>query len=1324
MKTQIILIFIFMLNSLKSFADNEHSSYTFSKVDYQQGLSNSAVLCIFQDNYGLMWFGTYDGINCYDGKNMEVYRSDFSLNKTLNNNIISSIKQADNNSLWISTHLGVSRFSLTSRQVTANYEFPGDYSLYSNAKGNTWVIGSSWIRYYNINQKRFIEINRPNYKLNNLETRAYVADDGSLWIFPSGTGGAYHYKLNSFYKNSSSEKLTISYTSFHSDVIDYIYYQHGMLCFIDCNKELYIYDISRKSKIYIRNISSLIQKYGEITGIIPFYDDIIIAFRTNGLFHLQASMKYKESIIDRNIRIFNIYKDPHQDILWIGSDGKGAISYFKKHSIASNLMLKQLSPNLSRQVRSIMTDKHGDLWFGTKGDGIIRIKNYRNGISADNVTVYSSNAMQKTGSYVKWDNEFQVYSFKQSLYRDGFWIGSGSTGLFYYSFADQKIHHVNDESTPPITEIHAIYEANDTTLYLATSGLGLHKIILQREKDAIRVKTQKQYRFFYEQKEITMFYSMVAEGDSILWLGSREKGLVRFDMRTNEYKIISLKELLHKAVDDILSLHLSRNGKLYVGTTSGLVVLSIQQNRINAQYVGREQGLLNDMIHGILEDEKGFLWLSTNKGLIKYNPWNGFSHAYYYSGGVQIGEFSDDAYYKCPYTNNLFFGGIDGLLYINKNIANDTEYYPDILLRKLIVGRTVANLSDYYNKDKPGLVFKGNDTSFSLDFIAPDYVTGTDIEYSYMLEGYDKEWSAFSSLNEASYTSLPIGEYVFKVRYKKDVFNTEYKYFELPIHVLPLWYQTMLAKLIYVLFGSAIAVYVIFLILGYLKWEKMIKKLQAAEKNNAIGPFFDRRNREYANCLTTIYSVCNQLGANTDLSIQGRQQAADVIRETMMALLLDSDYINVIKNKEIKILMPVNYSITGIINIKETSEKILNYLKEKKINTSLLIEEEIPDKLCFSVYINAIQCIIYFCYWFATSNNLQSTTISFIERDGQLILTFNTRDKTSLKKLSQILMGNLPLEMGIKSSADDLFQMRVLHTFVLTALKQWKCQIDYQEIEEIQKLSIAFNPVAEVPLSSNNKPVILLLEDRDEMIWLISELLSTNFSIKSVKNVQQAFELLKEAPPSVFIVDMLMYAEAENTFMEHVNANRSLFANTAFVPMLNWKVNFSVQRDLILWADTYMVLPYDIPFIKEIVHKSITGQHISKQMGIGNIGNFTDHTNYKTTEQADFMKRVLQIINENIDREEIGSSFIASQMAMSSRKFYRKFKEISSMSPSDLINNARMEKAAQLLADTELSILDVISEVGIISRSYFYKEFANKYGMTPKDYRNAKKGKE
>lgn len=158
MRTRSVLFLIILIRATLVMADNDRDTYFFSKVDYQQGLSNSAVLCLFQDNVGLMWFGTYDGVNCWDGKTMEVFRSDFSVDKTLSNNVIHTISQADSSCLWITTHMGVNRFSQKTKQIIGNYDFPGDYSVHSNNAGDTWVLANGEVYYYNTYHQRFVSV--------------------------------------------------------------------------------------------------------------------------------------------------------------------------------------------------------------------------------------------------------------------------------------------------------------------------------------------------------------------------------------------------------------------------------------------------------------------------------------------------------------------------------------------------------------------------------------------------------------------------------------------------------------------------------------------------------------------------------------------------------------------------------------------------------------------------------------------------------------------------------------------------------------------------------------------------------------------------------------------------------------------------------------------------------------------------------------------------------------------------------------------------------------------------------------------------------------
>ena len=1314
MNTRTVLLLISLLFLWDCFADNHgKDSYIFSTIDYQQGLSNSAVISVFQDNAGLMWFGTYDGVNCYDGKEMDVYRSDISTGLT--NNVIFNIQQADSNYLWITAGSGLNRFSPIRGKTVANYDIPDTYVLHSNSKGNTWLLGNDWLAYYNTRLNRFIKPAPPRMLIEN-PARAFVTEDGKMWVFPiAPTGEMYQFALDAFDRDTLSVKLQAFSSTFHSKSIDYIYYQNDVFCFVDADKDLYMHDISRKSTIYIRNIGSLVQKYGEIKGIVPFYKDIVIAFMRNGLIRLRTSHKYEEEIIDRNIRVFDVHNDPKQGALWVGSDGQGAVMYAKKYSIATNLLLNGLSPDLSRQVRALMTDRYGGLWFGTKGDGLIHIPDYRNNPDASKASVYFPSFKKAISSYTKEHKEFQIYTLQQSRFMDGFWVDSGITGLFYYSFKDDRLHPVIGDTliNPRGVEIHGIHEINDTTLYLATYGEGFRKVFLDKSTGQIRIKGQKQYHFYYEQRDISTFFAMVAEGDSILWLGSREKGgIVRFNKHTEEYRVISLKSLADKAADDVLCMYRFPDGRIYVGTTSGLVCLTFENNRIEAEYIGREQGLLNDMIHGILKDTNDFLWLGTNKGLIKYNPANHASHAYYYTGGVQIGEFCDGAYYKCPYSGNLFFGGIDGLLYLEQEAATAPEYYPDMLLRKLFIGRNEVNLADYLTEK--GVRLKSSDNSFSLKFAVPDYVTGADVEYSCKLEGYNEEWTPFSSLTEASFSQVPVGNYVFNIRYKKDVFDTDYKHFSIPVVISPLWYQTAFARIIRVLLTVIVILYVIHLLRKYLRNARMIKEMQEMEQKNGVsGRLENLQERDLINTFTIIYQVCDELRAE-NISYEQRCRKVELIRETVMAVLFSSDALS---DEDAKKLAPVHFTISGRMYLKELAEEVLK-LFERRGEDTTRINIEIPDSFSFEVYKNALRCFFYYIYSLAFLNKeAGGITVNALEDQGKMNVILTSKDGLA-KELARILSGE---QAGIAMKhPDDAFQLRMLRHFVLSALGQMCETYNYEESEGGQRLTFIFPPVMTVKQSTAKKTV-LLLEDRDEMVWLITGMLSGEYSIHRIKTIQSAFEFIKRTPPAVFLVDMSMYTDIEDTFMEYVNKNLPLLSKTAFIPMLTWNASVSIRQELIKWSDSHIILPYDILFLDKTLYKAVYGKQEPKQIYVEELNDFSDQIICSTEEQADFIRKFLRTVEENLDKEDLGSTFIAGQLAMSPRQFYRKFKEISGMSPGDLIKNYRMEKAARLLLKEELSIQDVISDVGIASRSYFYKEFTRKFGMTPKDYRESHK---
>ena len=836
-------------------------------------------------------------------------------------------------------------------------------------------------------------------------------------------------------------------------------------------------------------------------------------------------------------------------------------------------------------------------------------------------------------------------------------------------------------------------------LFVASAGEGFYKLILEKQGDKVCVREQKRYRFFHDQQDISMFYPMLSEGDSLLWLGSREKGLVRFDMRTEEYLVISLKERLKKSVDDILSLHRAKDGNMYIGTTSGLVSLAINGNKFETHYIGREQGLLNDMIHGVLEDGNGFLWLSTNRGLIKYNPLNGSSHDYYYNGGVQVGEFSDDAYYLCPYTGRLFFGGIDGLLYLENEVAVAPDFYPGILFRRFWIGRKEISLGDCLSDDGKSLNLSGKTVSFSLSFAVPDYLTGEETEYSFILEGHDKDWSIFSSSNEASYVEVPYGDYVFKVRYKKDVFDTDYKLCTMPIRISPPWYLSLWAYIFYILILLVLGSYLFYLLRRYFLHEQILKRLMLKEGKSGIS-VDNMDTRSLVDSFTLIYNACDYIRAENATYVE-RCKQVDLIREISMNMLFRPE---ILQTERIKQFYPTIFVLSAQMCVKKISEEVINVLQTEGYDTTFL-HGIIPGELSYPIYPNALRCILYYCYRSLCSYTaLKDVTITAELENDKMKFTFISDHNAAIEELYRQLVGTSSVSTCNKH-IDDRFGMQVMLGFVQSALHQLQVEIWQDTIKEEGKcfFSLQLNPATLHSESSKEQKTLLLLEDRDEMIWLITGLLSEQYSVVAVRNVQAAFDEIRNSVPAVFLVDMFMYANEENVFMEYIGKNRSLLSKTAFIPMLVWTASSAVQRELIKWSDSYIVLPYDILFLKEVIYTALYGKKEGKQIYLEDLGDWGAHIVCTTAEQADFMRKLLQVIEQNLSHEDLGSTFLAERMAMSSRQFYRKFKEISSLPPSDLIKNYRMEKAARLLREEDLSIQDVIMEVGISEWIIFIK---------------------
>ena len=1123
-------------------------------------------------------------------------------------------------------------------------------------------------------------------------------------MFSSSTNNVYKYQIDNF--NTEKPNFSIIRVNIHQKRITHTFFQSGILNFIDEDNNLFLFDLKHNTKVYIRNITELMEKYGTLKGIVSFFDDIIIAFKENGLIKLEGDNHYHETVIDRSIRIFSIYRDPTQDIIWVATDGQGVITYSKKHSIASHIMLRDFQGKITRQIRSLYTDKDSCLWFGTKGDGLICIKNYKS-FNPENALqstyIYFPDTKQLVKQYNRPFSEFQIFGITPSRYMNGFWLcAAGNPALSYYDYNDDKVKSVSGE-TGSLKMLHCLYEENDSTLWISSSGAGLCKVFIHRSKKNIVVSQVKQFVFKTGQNEICDFFSMIHQGDSVLWLGSRGMGLVRFNIKNGVHTVFQVGNNNNPALNDILAIH-DYKGILYLGTSAGLVRFELDNtDKPIISYINRQQGLINDMIHGILEDDNGYLWLSTSKGLIKYNPQKNVFHTYYFSNGLQISEFSDDAYYKCPYTGSLFFGGVSGLLYLEQEQVKQLDYYPELQVRKLTLDMQNVNFYDYYNESKNLLTLKGSKITFSISFIAPDYLGNEYFEYSYALipkDGQEK-WSSFSSENNPVFQSVSHGDYTLKVRYKKDLLDTEYKTYFLNIHILPPWYMTDWAYLVYIAIAIIFFIYMIHF-WGEIKNKERMKKLMIYENSNATSRNLYTHFLEVSDSFSTIYWMCKQLRSYKKMPAEYYKMLDVIHDKTASFSFVFNKQLAGNSQYPIEYILPTELPIYNEINPEQVSTKIINILIQQGFHNFSAKELNIDNKPIFLSKIG-LEIILYYIY------------------------SQSMNDKSHFRLLlkGEVNNNNLILQMTLPKQNIDLFLQNLPESKHTGFYDLFYYQLFCNAINKMKgKVTSSTNgviivlpgqpPQKDVATTDKKRKTILFLENNDEMRWLISLILSTDYSIIHAKTIKEAFDNLEKHDPDIFLADIQHYVDKETELIKLFLTNKKLLIKTTFVPMINWKIDLINEEELYQLTNAFIFMPYNILFIKEILDIAASISLNKTKIIVDIPGENTNGFICDTPEKAKFATRFIQILEEHLSEEELSVPFIANKLSMSPRQYYRRFKEISNLSPGDFIKGFRLERAAYLLRTTDWPIQKIIIEVGFRSRSYFYKEFIARFGITPK----------
>ncbi len=1304
------------------------------------GLPEGAINCLAQDSYGFIWIGTWKGLFRYDGYDAINFSA---INRHFNALKIEEII-INGNDLWVGSFVtGLFKINLENYEVTHYFKdneeshrisdnniislcaTPDNNIFVGTERGGLCVINSEGkvtkiytpethpnvLRTRQISKITYLKDNTIVIGNNGLTFLNYKTEEAKIYTYPG-----IEYFISEMIKISDNELLVSSLES--------LYY---------VNLSSPVHEIKM---ILNSRVKSMIFKKDS-------YEKTIIIGSVEGISEFSAnthSLKNIKVDEDETAPVQNITSIiyTNDDVILIGSEN-GLFSFNQRNRYFDNFTTKPggTTPDIISNIE--ITDKN--FFAGSWGKGLLKLNKKSGFLEEVNFSNFDKHSLSFIFS-LKKINERVWFSTKNNLGVFSFTEDSEPYPLKYYNYFQDKDNKFQNYT------VTYILERKDKSILLSTwEGILFYYDSGEDVFRALKSKNDEPYL----SRDLPI-YSMVEDNEGFLWVALNGGGVIK--MITDNNIIISQEKITEEeglASNFVTALYQSRNNKIWVGTEAGLTVID-----------GKEiKTILNKDItfdiQSIIEDPIGFLWIGTQKGLIRINS-NNIEESYKlfdaYDGLKNQAFFLNSIYKDSDFT--FYFGGYKGIDYFtpykidynyNKPLPKITGFY--------LFNEKVFPCTEEYKAIHPTIItgaesinLKYNQNTFAFEFSNLEYQIPEKCQYAYFLEGIDKDWNYRDSYNRiAYYTKVSPGTYTLKIKST----NNDGVWSEEPVSVSiyvkpPLWATTW-AYLIYLILGMLFIFMILYLrILKVQEDHKQKLKEIEYEKQMELDDlklkFFTNISHEFRTPLTLILGPLARI-LEEENNDPLKEKHLMIYRNASRLLQLTNRIIDFRKNEKEQLKLKVSETNISdfIYNIflffkYEAQKRNINYTFSSHYDGTILIDNEFIESTVFNLLSNAFKYtpdnreikvnIFNDGEWLKISFADTGKGISQ-EHLKHIFDRFNSITKRNSAgiglsfshRLIEIHKGKINVESELNKGSDftlclplyDVYSEEEKETVKVKEMTaDWK-KIDQSLQEEIQtdlnRLKSEFE---------KEELIALVVDDNFEVRQFIRSLLDKDFKVLEASNGKEALEIAYENIPDIVISDVMM-PEMNGYELCHTLKTDD---RTDHIPVILTTV-LSTQADRIeglkIGADSYIPKPIDPEHLLIRINKLIERQ--LKQKEKFNLNNYSKNIEITEEEKRDvhpLVEKAREIVLKNLDNSEYNIDDFCSDLGLSRMQLYRKFKAITGLSANSFIRKVRLYKAAELLKSGELSVKEVTYDVGFIDLKYFRKCFYDEFGVNPSEY--------